>query len=310
MYPVISLIVDLLREHQSYCVTFRRFLNLISDPPKWGVYVPFVWWWIYLRPCERVCWINICFSKSIHAFPNIKINSVFNQEISRNFISSNKYQGKRDRSKKESERVRQRERRRERERKRESVCAGLLHVIITHVHVRVNIFAKKRHCHNFLHLSLSSCSRHSRGQHPPSQVPWIWVSVTFFWSQPKIRKHQKWSILTFFSWPWPWPAPSPRTPGGILWTVCACDSRGVTWQVHLTWQVDLTSCHLSNDLKMGWSRGWQVNLTSAICQVPLVAKCSQNTSVGPWIRYERERKRERETEEALVLKSYLVQALS
>ena len=47
-------------------------------------------------------------------------------------------------------------------------------------------------------------------------------------------------------------------------------------------QVDLTSCHLSNDLKRGRRRGWQVNLISATsqvvkvhlftCQVPLVLK--------------------------------------
>jgi len=36
-------------------VTFQRYFYLISDPQKRGVYVTFVWWWIYLRPCERVC---------------------------------------------------------------------------------------------------------------------------------------------------------------------------------------------------------------------------------------------------------------
>jgi len=55
--------------------------------------------------------------ESIYAFPNIKINSVFNQEISRNFISSNEYQEKRDRGKRrESECVREKEGERERER--------------------------------------------------------------------------------------------------------------------------------------------------------------------------------------------------
>ena len=39
-------------------------LDTESDPPKRGVYVTFVWRWIFLRPCERVClWINIYFSK-------------------------------------------------------------------------------------------------------------------------------------------------------------------------------------------------------------------------------------------------------
>jgi len=40
----------------------------------------------------------------------------------------------------------------------------------------------------------------------------------------------------------------------------------------MIWQVDLTSCHLSSDLRRGRIRGWQANLTSATCQVPLVPK--------------------------------------
>jgi len=49
---------------QGVCATFWCFFYLISDPQNRGVYVTFVWWWIFLRPCERVCvWINIYFSK-------------------------------------------------------------------------------------------------------------------------------------------------------------------------------------------------------------------------------------------------------
>jgi len=39
-------------------------LNLISDPQKWGIHITFLWMWIYLRPCERICvWVHIYFSK-------------------------------------------------------------------------------------------------------------------------------------------------------------------------------------------------------------------------------------------------------
>jgi len=86
-----------------------------------------------------------CVFQWIHTFPNIKRNSVFNQEISRNLIFISRYQETRDRGKKrENEWVRQRERRREKERKRESVCVGL-HIIITHVHVRVTVDCCARH---------------------------------------------------------------------------------------------------------------------------------------------------------------------
>jgi len=90
-------------------------------------------------------------------------------------------------------------------------------------------------------------------------------------------KIKKWSILTFFwamtvTWP-----PPPAPLWGVLGTACGCDFRGFTFQV------DLTSCHLSSDLKRGQRRGWQVNLTSTTCQVDLSSStCAQNTTVGPW----------------------------
>jgi len=40
---------------EGVCVTYRRYFYLISDSQKRGVYLIFVWWWIYLRPCEKVC---------------------------------------------------------------------------------------------------------------------------------------------------------------------------------------------------------------------------------------------------------------
>jgi len=46
-----------------------------------------------------------------------------------------------------------------------------------------------------------------------------------------------------------------------------------------TWQVDLTSCHLSSDLKRGRRRRWQVNLTSATCQVDLSSSTCAQTQV-------------------------------
>jgi len=70
--------------------------------------------------------------------------------------------------------------------------------------------------------------------------------------------------------------PPPQGPlGGVLQTACACDLGG--WPFKLTWQVDLTNCHLLIDFKRGRRRGWQVSLTSATCQVvpcqgPLVPK--------------------------------------
>ena len=55
----------------------------------------------------------------------------------------------------------------------------------------------------------------------------------------------------------------PQDPLIILQTAsaCACTFRGVIWQV------ELTSCHVSSDLKRGRRRRWQVNLTSRTWQV-------------------------------------------
>ena len=70
-----------------------------------------------------------------------------------------------------------------------------------------------------------------------------------------------------------WLTPPPSTPNGGFssWDVILGGSP-----FELTGQVGLTSCHLSSDLKSGRRRGWQVNLTSATCQVtcrvPLVPK--------------------------------------
>jgi len=83
------------------------------------------------------------------------------------------------------------------------------------------------------------------------------------------KEIKKWSILTFFlatvTWP---PPPAPLCE-------CSWDSLRLAGVIlggspcKLTWQVDLTSCHLSTDLNRGRRRGWQVNLTSATCQVDL-----------------------------------------
>jgi len=39
----------------SVCMAFRRLFCLMSDLQKRSLYVTFVWWWLYLRLCERVC---------------------------------------------------------------------------------------------------------------------------------------------------------------------------------------------------------------------------------------------------------------
>ena len=84
------------------------------------------------------------------------------------------------------------------------------------------------------------------------------------------KKNKKWSILTFFlAMTVTWPPPQP-SQGGFLGQIAGV----ILWgsPCRLTWQVDLTSCHLSIDLKRGRRRGWQINLTSATCQVPLALK--------------------------------------
>ena len=79
---------------------------------------------------------------------------------------------------------------------------------------------------------------------------------------------EKWPILTLFlamivTWP---PRSTPR--GGFLGQLADEILGGWPFKFRkLNWQVDLTSCHLSSDLKRCRRRGWQVNLTSATCQV-------------------------------------------
>jgi len=66
--------------------------------------------------------------------------------------------------------------------------------------------------------------------------------------------------------------PPPSTPLGWFFGQLADVILGGSPR-KLTWQVDLTSCHLSSNLKRGRRWWWQVNLTSAVkltCQVPLV----------------------------------------
>ena len=78
--------------------------------------------------------------------------------------------------------------------------------------------------------------------------------------------------------PWPWPDPPPSTPqGGFLSQLAGAILGGSPRK--LTWQVDLTSCHLSSDLKRGRRRGWQGNLTSTACQVDLSSSTSGKTQV-------------------------------
>jgi len=87
---------------------------------------------------------------------------------------------------------------------------------------------------------------------------------------------------------WMWPDPPPNIPlGGFLGQLAGVILGGSPFK--LTWRVDLTRCHLSSDLQRSRRRGflsffllgWEVNLTSAPCQVPLVKfhLCS-NASVG------------------------------
>jgi len=57
------------------------------------------------------------------------------------------------------------------------------------------------------------------------------------------KKITKWSILTLF-WPWAWPDPPPW--GGFFRQLAHVILEGSPYK--LTWQVDLTSCHLSSDL--------------------------------------------------------------
>ena len=108
------------------------------------------------------------------------------------------------------------------------------------------------------------------------------LSPKFFWG-----KNNKWIHFDLFFGPWPWPDPPPQDPSGRFLRQLAHVILGGS-PFKLTWQVELTSCHLSSDLKRGRKRGWQVNLTSATCQVQLDKRnlssstCAQNTSVGPW----------------------------
>jgi len=92
------------------------------------------------------------------------------------------------------------------------------------------------------------------------------------------KKNQKWPILNIFlamtvAWP------PPKYPswgvlgqlGDVIWGESLCK---------LTWQVELTSCHLSSEwLKRGWRRGWQVNFTSTTCQVDLSSSTCAQTQV-------------------------------
>jgi len=87
------------------------------------------------------------------------------------------------------------------------------------------------------------------------------------------------------SFTWPWPDPPPSAPlGEFLEQLAGVILGGSPFR--LTWQVDLTSCHLSSDLKRGRRRGLQVNLTSATCQVPLVLrrKCVLLCFINPRVR--------------------------
>jgi len=74
-------------------------------------------------------------------------------------------------------------------------------------------------------------------------------------------------------------APPPSTPlGGFLGQLSDVILGGPPFK--LTWQVDLISCHLSRDLKRcRRRRGWQVNLTSATCQVDFSRSTCAQTQV-------------------------------
>ena len=78
----------------------------------------------------------------------------------------------------------------------------------------------------------------------------IWAKKKKWWSCPCFWPKKR-SVNVYINL-----NPPPRPLEGFLRTACACDFRGVTFQV------DLTSCHLSSDLKRGQRRGWQVNSTS------------------------------------------------
>jgi len=88
---------------------------------------------------------------------------------------------------------------------------------------------------------------------------WMWYRIHRRPESTTVRSVWSWYIQT-------WPPHDPwRESFGQLAHVILGGSP-----LKLTWWFNLTSCHLSNDLKRGRRRGWQVNLTSANCQVPLV----------------------------------------
>jgi len=105
------------------------------------------------------------------------------------------------------------------------------------------------------------------------------------------RWNPKWYVLTI----------SKSAPPSGIWAGpfgMQISSGSCTCAVTNIWQVDLTNCHLLSDLKRGQRRGWQVNMTSAICQVtrqvPLIPKTQVVVvavvsllilSVGPWISF-------------------------
>jgi len=95
---------------------FSAFFYLTSEHQKWGVHVTFVWWWVFLRPCERVClWINV------YLFKYQKTQSPLSRDIKKfdfnQEISEKKRQRKKER---EHERASASEKKKERERKKES----------------------------------------------------------------------------------------------------------------------------------------------------------------------------------------------
>ena len=92
------------------------------------------------------------------------------------------------------------------------------------------------------------------------------ISRTSFSLKIVWKKIKKWSILTFF---WAMTVIFLFVPlRGLSWDVLQRKIWGGS-PFKLTWQVDLTYCHLSSDLRRGRRRVWPLHLTSATWQFDL-----------------------------------------
>jgi len=135
-----------------------------------------------------------------------------------------------------------------------------------HCQVEVCLSLWRRSQNNSKNIFFMFC-RH-RASAPITSFSPFFISPKQFWQKnPSVR------FWPFFAMTVTWP-PHPQDPLGWFFRQLAHVILGGS-PFKLTWQVDLTSCHLSSDLNR--CPEWQVNLTSATfqvsCQVPLVPKC-------------------------------------